>query len=148
MKRPLLRAFAAFALLAATAVAANAQKFAILTDIHVVPGNANEGKLKEAVAEINGSDADAVIVSGDLTNEGSDVQLNNVHDILAGLKKPYYVIPGNHENNWSQSACKTFTDLWGADRFVFQQDSLLVVGMNCGPFMKMGDGHKIGRAHV
>ncbi len=141
MKRPLLRAFAAFALLAATVATASAQKFAILTDIHVVPGNANEGKLKEAVAEINGSDADAVIVSGDLTNEGSDVQLKNVHDILAGLKKPYYVIPGNHENNWSQSACKTFADLWGTDRFVFQQDSLLVVGMNCGPFMKMGDGH-------
>ena len=129
---------AALLMVASTAMA---QKFAILSDIHVTPGNANEGKLKEAVAEINGTDVDAVIVSGDLTNEGSDVQLRNVKSILDGITKPLYVIPGNHENNWSQSACKTFNDLWGNDRFVFTVGKLVVIGMNCGPFMKMGDGH-------
>lgn len=118
-----------------------AQKFAILSDIHVTPGNANEAQLKLAVQEINDSDVDAVIVSGDLTNEGSDEQLLNVKSILDGITKPLYVIPGNHENNWSQSACKTFNDLWGNDRFVFTIDKLVVIGMNCGPFMKMGDGH-------
>ena len=118
-----------------------AQKFAILSDIHVSPGNANEGKLKEAVQEINASDVDAVLMTGDLTNEGSDVQLLNVKAILDGITKPLYVIPGNHENNWSQSACKTFNDLWGNDRFVFTIGKLVVIGMNCGPFMKMGDGH-------
>ena len=118
-----------------------AQKFAILSDIHVTPGNANEGKLKEAVVEINASDVDAVLMTGDLTNEGSDVQLRNVKSILDGITKPLYVIPGNHENNWSQSACKTFNDLWGNDRFVFTIGKLVVIGMNCGPFMKMGDGH-------
>ena len=118
-----------------------AQKFAILSDIHVTPGNANEGKLKEAVAEINGTNVDAVLVTGDLTNEGSDEQLRNVKSILDGIIHPLYVIPGNHENNWSQSACKTFNDLWGNDRFVFSVGKLVVIGMNCGPFMKMGDGH-------
>ena len=118
-----------------------AQKFAILSDIHVTPGNTNEGKLKEAVMEINASNVDAVIVSGDLTNEGSDEQLFNVKSILDDITKPLYVIPGNHENNWSQSACKTFNDLWGNDRFVFTVGKLVVIGMNCGPFMKMGDGH-------
>ncbi len=117
------------------------QQLAILSDLHVTPGNANEGKLREAVAEINASNVDAVIVSGDLTNEGSDEQLLNVKGILDEIAKPQYVIPGNHENNWSQSACKTFNDLWGNDRFVFTVGKLVVVGMNCGPFMKMGDGH-------
>lgn len=117
------------------------QRFAILSDVHVAPGNVNEGKLREAVAEINAGDADAVLMTGDLTNEGSDVQLRNVKNILDGIVKPLYVIPGNHENNWSQSACKTFNDLWGSDRFVFEVGDLVVVGMNCGPFMKMGDGH-------
>ncbi len=121
--------------------AAGAQKFAILSDIHVTPGNANESKLIAAVEEINAGDAEAVIVSGDLTNEGSDVQLRNVKSLLDRITKPLYVIPGNHENNWSQSACKTFVDLWGNDRFVFSLGNLVVVGMNCGPFMKMGDGH-------
>ena len=114
---------------------------AILSDVHVTPGNANEGKLREAIAEINGTGVDAVLLTGDLTNEGSDEQLYNIKGILDGITHPLYVIPGNHENNWSQSACKTFNDIWGTDRFVFTVDNLVVVGMNCGPFMKMGDGH-------
>ena len=116
-------------------------KLAILSDVHVSPGNANEGKLREAVAEINAANVDAVMMTGDLTNEGSDEQLRNIKGILDGITHPLYVIPGNHENNWSQSACKTFNDLWGSDRFVFTVDDLVIVGMNCGPFMKMGDGH-------
>ena len=136
-----LRALAMLAVTLMAVVPAAAQKFAILSDLHVVPGNPNDGKLREAVAEVNRSDADAVLITGDLTNEGSDEQLHNVQNIIAGITKPYYVIPGNHENNWSQSACKTFCDIWGTDRFVFEQGNLLVVGMNCGPFMKMGDGH-------
>lgn len=131
----------ALALTVLCVVSLSAQKFAILSDIHVTPGNTNETKLKAAVEEINNSDVDYVITSGDLTNEGSDQQLRNVKSILDGLKKPHYIIPGNHENNWSQSACKTFNDLWGADRFVFTAGNLVVIGMNCGPFMKMGDGH-------
>ena len=116
-------------------------RLAILSDVHVSPGNANEGMLREAVAEINLTDVDAVMMTGDLTNEGSDEQLINVKGILDDIAHPLYVIPGNHENNWSQSACKTFNDLWGSDRFVFTVDNLVIVGMNCGPFMKMGDGH-------
>lgn len=120
---------------------AMAQRFAILSDVHVSPGNANEAQLKLAVQEINKTNVDAVLMTGDLTNEGSDVQLHNVKSILDGITHPLYVIPGNHENNWSQSACKTFNDLWGNDRFVFTVGKLVVIGMNCGPFMKMGDGH-------
>ena len=116
-------------------------RLAILSDVHVTPGNANEEQLRAAVTEINAIDVDAVMMTGDLTNEGSDEQLRNVKGILDGITHPLYVIPGNHENNWSQSACKTFNDLWGSDRFVFTVDDLVVVGMNCGPFMKMGDGH-------
>ena len=116
-------------------------KLAILSDIHVTPGNDNDGKLREAVAEINAMDVDAVMVTGDLTNDGTNEQLSNVKAILDNITHPQYVIPGNHENTWSQSACKTFNDMWGNDRFVFTIDKLLVVGMNCGPFMKMGDGH-------
>ncbi|MDE6131654.1 MAG: PQQ-binding-like beta-propeller repeat protein, partial [Muribaculaceae bacterium] len=86
-------------------------------------------------------DFDLVVVSGDLTNEGADAELHNVHGILDGIRHPMAVVPGNHENNWSQSAGKTFVDLWGDDRFVTTVGDLSVVGINCGPYMKMGDGH-------
>ena len=139
MKR--LMIFFVAAVLLSLAMQGGVVRLAILSDVHVTPGNANEGKLREAVAEINAADVDAVMLTGDLTNEGSDEQLRNIKGILDDITHPFYIIPGNHENNWSQSACKTFNDLWGSDRFVFTVDNLVVVGMNCGPFMKMGDGH-------
>ena len=139
MKR--LMIFFVAAMVLSLAMQGGVVRLAILSDVHVTPGNANEGKLREAVAEINAADVDAVMLTGDLTNEGSDEQLRNIKGILDDITHPFYIIPGNHENNWSQSACKTFNDLWGSDRFVFTVDHLVVVGMNCGPFMKMGDGH-------
>ena len=129
------------ALALSLAVQGGVVKLAILSDVHVKPGNPNEAKLRQAVKEINALDVDAVMMTGDLTTEGNDDQLLLVKSILDGITHPLYVIPGNHELTWSQSACKTFNDLWGTDRFVFTVDNLVVVGMNCGPFMKMGDGH-------
>ena len=108
--------------------------FTLLSDIHVTPGNENETQLRKAVEEINGNKSEFVILSGDLTNEGSDEQLLNVKSILDQLKKPIYVIPGNHENNWSQSALKSFNDIWGDDRFVFESDSIIFIGINCLDF--------------
>lgn len=125
----------------ALALGAGAQRIAILSDIHVTPGNPCDSALRVAVDEINAADFDMVIVNGDITNEGSDEQLTNVKRTLDGIRHPLYVLPGNHENNWSQSATKTFVDLWGNDRFVTTTDSLVIVGINCGPYMKMGDGH-------
>lgn len=115
--------------------------FSLLSDIHVTPGNENETQLLKAIEEINTNDSEFVILSGDLTNEGSDQQLYNVKKILGNLDKPIYVIPGNHEDTWSQSALKSFNDIWGNDRFVFETDNYVFIGINCGPYMKMGDGH-------
>lgn len=123
------------------ALIAGAQRIAVLSDIHVTPGNENERQLRLAVEEINAVPFDLVVVDGDLSNEGSDAELNNVKAILDGITHPLLVLPGNHENTWSQSATKTFPDLWGNDRFEYRLDSLFIVGINCGPFMKMGDGH-------
>lgn len=121
--------------------AAHSQRMAVLSDIHVVPGNDNDRALRAAVSEINSQPFDLVIVNGDLTNEGSDAQIANVKSILDGITHRLYVLPGNHENTWSQSATKTFVDTFGNDRFVTEVDSLVIVGINCGPYMKMGDGH-------
>ena len=120
---------------------ANSTRIIILADVHVTPGNDNDKMLREAVKEINLSDADFVVMNGDLTNEGSDKELGYVKSILDEIRLPLFVLPGNHESTWSQSATKTFVDLWGNDRFVTTTDSLVIIGMNCGPFMKMGDGH-------
>jgi len=115
-------------------------KFVQLTDLHVSVGNDNDFLLQNIVKEINNSDNEFVIVTGDLTNRGADDELKEVHSILANLKIPYYVVSGNHETNWSESACLTYKKLWGDDRFVFSKGDYFFVGFPCGPYMKMGDG--------
>ncbi|QGK72772.1 PQQ-binding-like beta-propeller repeat protein [Flavobacterium sp. SLB02] len=115
-------------------------KFVQLTDLHVSPGNENDFLLQNIIKEINKSDNEFVVVTGDLTNRGADDELKNVDAILSNLKIPYYVISGNHETNWSESAGLTYKKIWGSDRFVFSKGEYLFIGFPCGPYMKMGDG--------
>ncbi|MCM1036666.1 MAG: PQQ-binding-like beta-propeller repeat protein [Bacteroides sp.] len=135
------RLFLILIMAAAACAAADAYRIALLSDVHVTPGNRADTMLRRAVDEINAADYDLVIMNGDLTNEGSDAELRRVKDILDGIRHPLSVLPGNHESTWSQSATKTFFDLWGTDRFAVETDSLLITGIACGPYMKMGDGH-------
>jgi len=114
--------------------------FALLTDLHVNPKSASDTALHQIVDEINKAEFDFVVVSGDLTNTGSNGELETVSDALKHLNKPYYVIPGNHETNWSESAGLHFNELFGNDRFLFRKNGFVMVGINTGPFMKMGDG--------
>ena len=116
-------------------------KFAFLTDLHVTPGSANAGMLRLVVEEINGSDADLVVITGDLTNAGSDAELELVKSILDSLQKTYLIIPGNHETNWSESGGLKITELWDDDRFLYETGNYLLTGFSTGPFMKMSDGH-------
>lgn len=115
-------------------------KFVQLTDLHVSVGNDNDFLLQKIVTEINNSDNEFVVITGDLTNRGANDELEQVHATLEKLIKPYHVISGNHETNWSESAGLTYKKLWGADRFVFSKGDYLFVGYPCGPYMKMGDG--------
>ena len=115
--------------------------FALLTDLHVNPGSSSDSSLQLMVDEINQTKVDFTVVAGDLTNTGSDSELLAVKNALKKLIKPCYVLPGNHETNWSESAGLTFNKLWGDDRFFFDFHDYLFVGYNTGPFMKMGDGH-------
>lgn len=124
-----------------TKESADSLKFAFLTDIHIVPGSANAEMLELVVDEINGSNADMVIITGDLTNAGSDAELELVKSILDRLQKKYLIIPGNHETNWSESGGLTITKLWGDDRFLETKGDFVLAGFSTGPYMKMSDGH-------
>lgn len=116
-------------------------KFALLTDLHVSPGTESDSALNRIVDEINRTSLDFIIVTGDISNSGTDQELFTVKKALDRLNKPCFALPGNHETNWSESAGLTFNRLWGNDRFIFEKNGYLFVGFNTGPFMKMGDGH-------
>lgn len=116
-------------------------KFAWLTDVHIGYPTAQED-LINSVNDINSfDDIDFTIVSGDITATGTLTELTKAKSILDQLKKPYYIIPGNHDTKWSESGCTDFIKLWGNDRFVFEYDKFLFIGLHQGPRMRMADGH-------
>lgn len=126
--------------LAAQVQVGDTLRVAVFTDTHVSPGSAADENLAQAVDFVNGSDYDFVIVDGDVSNVGSDAELENVYNKLAALKKPYFFVPGNHDTNWSESACLTINKLWKNDRFVTEAGDYIFIGYSTGPYLKMGDG--------
>lgn len=116
-------------------------RFVFLTDQHVSPGGESTDQLIRLVEEVNEGDFDLVVIAGDISNQGTHEELQNVKNILDELVIPYYIIPGNHETNWSESAGQDFLELWDNDRFMFQKGDFVFAGINTGPFMRMGDGH-------
>jgi len=122
-------------------ISAQQFKFAWLTDIHVGYPTAAED-LTRSVNDINSfKDVAFTIVSGDITATGTLEELTKAKTILDNLEKPYYIIPGNHDTKWSESGCTDFIKLWGNDRFVFEYDKFLFLGLHQGPRMRMADGH-------
>ena len=116
-------------------------RIAWLTDTHVGnPTGADD--LRASVADINAlGDIDLVLLSGDVTEFGSDEQFRLTKSILDSLHPPLYIIPGNHDTKWSESGATSFRKFWGHDRFVFRSAGLTFIGLHQGPIMKMGDGH-------
>ena len=137
------RSFFLSLLLFCTSAPARGQDFhfAWLSDTHI--GNVTAAEdLSRAVRDINSMDSIAfVLLTGDITEMGSDAQLTQAKTILDSLTKPYYIVPGNHDTKWSESGCNTFKRLWGNDRFVFEHGPYRFFGLHQGPIMKMGDGH-------
>ncbi|HEY6951866.1 MAG TPA: PQQ-binding-like beta-propeller repeat protein [Bacteroidota bacterium] len=115
--------------------------FALVSDTHIGSSTAEED-LERTVHDLNSrNDVAFVIVSGDITEMGSNAQLILAKTILDSLRMPYHIIPGNHDAKWSESGCKEFVRLWNADRFTFEYDGYRFIGCASGPNMKMGDGH-------
>ncbi len=116
-------------------------KFAWLSDTHV-GSQTGAGDLRRSVTDINSmNDIAFVILSGDITELGSDAQLRDAKRLLDSLNKPWYAIPGNHDTKWSESGCTTFPKLFGSDKFVFDFGKFRFIGLHQGPRMRMGDGH-------
>src|SRR5437868_2840523 len=99
------------------AIAAKAQefKFAHVSDTHI--GNATAAEdLSRTVKSINNdSSISFVVLTGDITEFGSDEEIIEAKKILDSLNKPWHIIPGNHDANWSESGSNTFKKVFGAE---------------------------------
>ena len=115
-------------------------KFALITDTHV-GGNTGADDLERTVKDINSQkDIAFVIVSGDVTEFGAHEELQTAKNILDKLTIPFYVIPGNHDSNWSESGNNDFLKIFGSETFSFDFNGYHFIGMASGPNMRMGPG--------
>jgi outer membrane protein assembly factor BamB/predicted phosphodiesterase len=116
-------------------------KYAFVTDTHIGTATGEED-LRRTVADINKqTDLDFVIVTGDITEMGTNEELKLAKEILSGLNKKFYVIPGNHDTGWSESGGVSFIKEFGYDKFTFDHNGYRFIACASGPYVRMSDGH-------
>lgn len=139
-KRLPLLFFFLFSLVLAAQTEIKPFKFALITDTHVSSPDNNED-LRRVVRDINAQpDIEFVIHSGDVTEFGADEELKTAKSILDSLRKPLYIVPGNHDSNWSESGTNSFLRIFGGETFAFERNGYKFIGMASGPNMRMGPG--------
>src|SRR6187455_1538408 len=85
-------------------------RFAFISDTHIgSPDGKAEEDLRRTVADINQmKDIAFVVITGDITELGTNDEIKRARQILDELKVPWYIIPGNHDSGWSESGGQTF----------------------------------------
>ncbi|MDD4727226.1 MAG: PQQ-binding-like beta-propeller repeat protein [Dysgonamonadaceae bacterium] len=116
-------------------------KFALITDTHIGSPN-NDEDLQRTIDDINQNQPEVAfaIVSGDITEFGSDEELTIAKNLFDQLKVPAYIIPGNHDSNWSESGTNSFLTIFGTETFGFEYNGYKFFGLPSGPNMRMGPG--------
>lgn len=135
------------------ALEAGAQKqpfrFAFISDTHIgsQSGGAEED-LRRTVADINNLEGVAfVVLTGDITELGTNKELELAKKLLDSLNIKYYIIPGNHDTGWSESGGLAFSKIFGDDKFHFVHEGVHFIGCASGPYVRMSDGH-VPRHHI
>lgn len=115
-------------------------RFSHVTDTHV-GGSTGAEDLMRTVDDINlQPDIDFVILSGDVTEFGSEEELLEAKSIISKLNKSIYLTPGNHDSKWSESGNNDFVRIFGAEGFSFEKNGFLFIGTASGPNMRMAPG--------
>ena len=118
-------------------------RFVFISDTHIgSPNGSAEEDLRRTVRDINAQTGLAfVVLTGDITELGTNEELRLAKQILDSLSIPYYIIPGNHDTGWSESGGVMFTTVFGYDKFSFEHNGIRFLGCPSGPYVRMSDGH-------
>lgn len=116
-------------------------KYAWISDLHIGAPQA-DSDLRMVVNDINKrADIKFVVATGDIAEKGENPELELAKQILDSLRVSYQIIPGNHDTKWSESGCTKFKELWLDDKFQFEFQNVLHIGLNSGIPWRGGGGH-------
>ncbi len=118
-------------------------RFAFISDTHIgSPNGSAEEDLRRTIRDINAQqDIAFVVLTGDITEMGTNEELKLARQILDSLGLKWYIIPGNHDTGWSESGGDMFKTIFGADKFSFEYNGVRFLGCASGPYVRMSDGH-------
>ncbi len=133
--------FSAFAFLIQLCIAQDKSlTYVHLSDTHI-GSITGADDLRRTVHDINNQEnIQFVIITGDITEFGADSEINLAKQILDSLNKPWHIIPGNHDGNWSESGSNTFKKVFGNETFALNEGGYLFLGTHSGPNMRMSPG--------
>lgn len=116
--------------------------FAWLTDVHLGSFAYAEDDLRQSIEDINAMPEVAfTILSGDVTEFGDTKEFMLLHEMLKAFKKPYLLLPGNHDVNWSENGCTMFNKIFQASHFCYDHEGIRFIGCGAGPSLRMGPPH-------
>lgn len=118
-------------------------KFGFLSDTHITTDAGDPAEdLRRTITDINNRrDLDFVVITGDITEMGTDEEIRIAKNIYSTLNIPYYILPGNHDTGWSESGGVSFIREFGYDKFMFDHKGFRFIGCASGPYVRMSDGH-------
>lgn len=116
--------------------------FAWLSDVHLNSFAYAEDDLRQSIEDINANPAvDFTILSGDVTEFGDTKEFLLLQEILEGFRKPYLLLSGNHDVNWSENGCTMFNKIFQASHFCYDWQGVRFIGCGAGPSLRMGPPH-------
>jgi len=115
-------------------------RYAVLSDIKIGNEKTSENLLK-IIEDIHSREISFVIVLGNITENGSDRELDSTKQILDELNLPYFIIPGNSETKWSGIGLIHFKELWDNNNFFYKKNDDLHIGLNSGISWNGKGGH-------
>ena len=119
-------------------------EFVIIADTHITLGREMrrgrlfmeaEAVLRQCVAEINRSEADFVLLPGDVTNGGYPEEMERAAEILRDLRAPLLMVPGDHD---LQAGASVYGEFFGDGDWVERRKGLTLVGCHIQPDYSLG----------
>lgn len=134
-------------------------RIALFADPHVATrasggpnvSEATERRLIEAIRDVNTREVDAVVSTGDLTNDGEPWNGKRVDDILNDLDVPFHAVPGNHDvpkaaDDHDSLSLSAFAGRYAPDEppFVVEVGGIDLIGLNSAttPEGELRDTHE------
>ncbi|WP_128292541.1 metallophosphoesterase [Afifella aestuarii] len=105
-----------------------------ISDIHAAPDNDNMTRFARALSWLDGLDLDALVMSGDLIEDGSSEEYREIAARLGALRCPVLLLPGNSDDRSAMRA--VFSDRPGsvargdAMHFVAEIGGVRLVGID------------------